>query len=233
MNSVEISAKTVEEAIEIAIKELGAQRDEVEVEVISKGKSGILGLGAEPARVRVTRIAQALDTTKVAREVIETLIRLTGVTAQVHLQAPQAKDAQGPPPTVFNLVGEDSGLLIGRRGETLGSLQFLVNLMASRRLKERVSVTVDVEEYRQRRQEALTNLALRLADRAATTGRTIALEPMPANERRLVHLALADHPRVSSQSIGYGDERKVVIIPRGRQVQERPSEERQAEPFSE
>lgn len=121
---------------------------------------------------------------------------------------------EGQLTAAFDIAGEDSGLLIGRRGDTLSSLQFLVNFMLSRKLKNRVMVNIDVEGYRERRTQALRNLAMRMADKVKASGRPITLEPMPARERRTVHVALAEHPHVMTQSVGDGESRKVVIMPR-------------------
>ena len=114
---------------------------------------------------------------------------------------------------MFDIEGDDSGLLIGRRGETLRALQFLVTFITARQLGERVSIFLDVAGYQKRRYEALNNLAQRVAQRVATTRRSITLEPMPPNERRVVHIALADDPLVSTMSTGVGNERQVVVSP--------------------
>ncbi len=114
----------------------------------------------------------------------------------------------------FDISGEDAGLLIGRRGDTLSSLQFLVNFMLSRKLKTRVMVNIDVEGYRERRTEVLKGLAVRMAERVKASGRPITLEPMPARERRIVHMTLAENTDVTTQSVGEGEGRKVVIVPR-------------------
>jgi spoIIIJ-associated protein len=115
---------------------------------------------------------------------------------------------------VLDVSGDDLGLLIGRRGQTLASLQYLVNLIVSRKLQSRASFGVDVEGYRRRREDSLKGLALRMADRVKTTGQSVTLEPMPANERRIVHLTLAGDPKVITVSIGEGEGRKVAITPR-------------------
>lgn len=123
----------------------------------------------------------------------------------------------------FDISGEDAGLLIGRRGETLSSLQFLVNFMLSRKLRTKVIVNLDVEGYRERRMEVLKGLAGRMAERVKASGRPITLEPMPARERRIVHMTLAEHPDVTTQSVGDGEGRKVVIVPRrGAESVQRP-----------
>ena len=121
-------------------------------------------------------------------------------------------DSGGP---VIDITGEDSGLLIGRRGETLRSLQFLVNLVVRKSPgNESVRVVLDIERYRERRYNSLRELALKVANTVAGTGRSVSLEPMPAAERRIIHLALSDHPRVSTESSGIGEARKVTITPK-------------------
>ncbi|MBF8268095.1 MAG: protein jag [Dehalococcoidia bacterium] len=112
----------------------------------------------------------------------------------------------------MDVEGEDSGLLIGRRGETLRALQFMVNLLVGRRVPGRV--IIDVEGYRERRYASLRTLAIRVAERVAATGRSITLEPMPSNERRVIHMALADHPGVATESEGAGDDRKITVFPK-------------------
>ena len=124
-------------------------------------------------------------------------------------------DTGGP---VIDITGEDSGLLIGRRGETLRSLQFLVNLVVRNSPdNENVRVVLDIERYRERRYNSLHELALKVATTVAGTGRSISLEPMPAAERRIIHVALSDHPRVSTESSGIGENRKVTITPKKEQ----------------
>lgn len=210
MDSLELSAKTVEEAIELALKELDAERDEVEVSVISRGRAGILGIGAELARVRVVRLAAAQSPASTAMQVLGQLLSLMHVEAVPTIRS--GGDGDNPP--VIDVQGGDAGLLIGRRGETLRALQFLVNLLLSRQLSEGGRVIIDVEQYRERRDSAIQQLALRVAERVVATGRPATLEPMPAAERRMVHLALADHPHVLTQSVGEGEERKVSIRPK-------------------
>jgi spoIIIJ-associated protein len=116
--------------------------------------------------------------------------------------------------TVLEVIGEDLGLLIGRRGETLTSLQFVLNLILAKRLKKWARVVVDVEGYRGRREQTLNGLAQRVAYRVQQSGQPVALEAMPAGERRIIHMALADNPHVLTGSVGEGDHRKVVISPR-------------------
>ena len=208
MRQIETQAKTADEAIEIALKELGAERGEVEIDVVSRGKTGILGIRSEPARVRVTVLEQAPDVVTATAEVLQSLIAMMGVDVGSRLTQVHDEDLGGP---VFEIEGDDSGLLIGRRGETLRALQFLVRFIVSRQLGDRVSLMVDVEGYQERRYASLANMAQRVARRVAGTGQPISLEPMPPNERRAIHVALADHPAVTTESTGMGDSRQVVV----------------------
>ena len=210
MREIEISARTVEEAIEIALKELDEDRSDVEVDVVSRGKSGILGIGSEPAVVRVSAIESAPDSVTVASDVIQTLIDHLDADVMLTLKQVHNDDLDGP---IFEIEGDDAGLLIGRKGETLKTLQFLVRYVVSHKLDERVNLMIDVEGYQQRRHQSLENMARRVARRVSDTGRSITLEPMPANERRIVHLALSDHPGVTTESSGFGESRQVTIEP--------------------
>ena len=151
------------------------------------------------------------EVVRVGYDVLSTLLGKMGVSADVYLRDPYDGDSEGP---VFEIEGEDSGLLIGARGDTLRALQFIVSFLVSRRLGERTNLMVDVEGYQQRRYDSVANLARRVAQRVAQSGRAIPLEPMPPNERRQVHMALADHAAVVTESEGYGDNRKVVVQPK-------------------
>jgi spoIIIJ-associated protein len=216
MESIEISAKSEEEAVDVALAELGLGRSEVEVVVVKRGRGGLFGLGSEEVRVRVTPlelVAQGEeDLGATAKVVLEKVLDLMGVPAEVALQA-RGPDDQDT--TCLDIRGDDLGILIGRRGETLSALQYLVNLVMSRRLKSRVGLVVDVEGYRQRRYESLRQLARRLADQVRSTGRSVTLEPMPAGERRIIHLELRDNPYVTTQSMGQGEGRKIAILSKG------------------
>ena len=255
MRTIETTGKTPEEAIEAALDSLGAGRDEVEIDVVSEGRGGLLGIGSEPAVVRVTLLENTDETAtedeaedevqpdalagftpfsdefdedyddyddleeeeetsevvRVGYDVLSTLLDKMGVSADVYLREPYTGDDEGP---VFEIEGDDSGLLIGTRGETLRALQFIVSFLVSRRMGERTNLMVDVEGYQQRRYDSVANLARRVAQRVAQRGRSIPLEPMPPNERRQVHMALADRDDVETESDGYGDRRKVVIHPK-------------------
>jgi spoIIIJ-associated protein len=158
----------------------------------------------------------ALGTSDVAAAVtvLENLLQLMGVEADVTPRTPEtAGDGVGMIEAVLDVEGDDLGILIGRRGQTLASLQYVLNLIVSKQIDRRVAFGVDVDSYRRRREEALVGLAKRMAARVRGTGRSVTLEPMPPNERRIVHLALAEDPAVMTVSIGEGEARKVAITP--------------------
>ena len=223
MESIEISANSEEEAVDLALAKLGLSRSEVEVVVVKKGRGGLFGLGSEEVRVRVTPLGlvsnEDVDVGGMAKEVLENLLSLVEISASVNLEPGWSCDQ-----AMFSLdiEGEDLGILIGRRGETLSSLQYMVNLIVGRRLKAGVGVVVDVAGYRQRRYESLRLLARRLADQVRSTGRSVTLEPMPAAERRIIHLELKDDPYVTTQSIGQGEARKVAILSKGNSSENLP-----------
>ncbi len=278
------TARTVEEAEELALKELGVDRNEVEVEVLNRGKAGFLGIGAELAQVRVTRIApggaagaeaevaeagagdavaeagdavaeagdavpespvppppatpdptaaegeadappvsEASAAAPVPPEVgegtaaglglaaLHNILSLSGVNVACTVRTANDPDAGGP---IIDLTGDDSGLLIGRRGQTLQSLQFVVNMIVRKEFGEGTRVVLDVERYRQRREASLRDMANKVAERVSQTGRSITLEPMSAADRRIIHISLAESEGVSTESVGFGEDRKVTIIPK-------------------
>jgi spoIIIJ-associated protein len=255
MESIEVSARTVEAAIEEALARLGKRRDEVEVKVLKEGSRGILGIGAEEARVLVTvlpampapaavppplvpaaiapapvaeekpvveeaeKVAPVTreETAEKAHEVVAHLLRGMGIGAKVavRLTEPQAtEDAETSENVIVDVTGDDLGILIGRRGETLASLQFITNLIVNKQVRPQRRIIVDVERYRLRREAALRGLAQRMAERVRYTHQPVTLEAMPPNERRIVHLALKDSPYVTTQSFGEGEARRVVISPK-------------------
>ena len=151
----------------------------------------------------------------VAVEIVEDILDILDIDAEVSSRPPVTPgDGVGMVAAVIDVTGDDLGLLIGRRGETLLAFQYVVNLMLQRRARKRVMVGIDVGGYRRRREESLRNLANRVADRVRATGQSVTLEPMPPAKRRIVHLALADSPYVMTVSIGEGEGRKVAITPR-------------------
>ncbi len=241
-NSIEVSARTVEQAIEKALEQLGLSRDEVDVEIVRQGSRGLLGLLSEEAVVRVSPRSSSLpelgleddsleegegeepageetaaNPDKVARlgiQVLQTLLQNMGLRAHVTRTDSVLNSQTGAGAVLLDVSGDDLGVLIGRRGETLRDLQFLTCLMISRDLESWPNLMVDVEHYRARRERTLTDLARRMADQVRKSGESVALEPMPANERRIVHLALRDEADVFTESIGQGERRKVTIFPK-------------------
>jgi len=224
--SVEATGKSVDEAIEKALKELGADREQVEAEVLAEGSRGILGLGRQEARVRVTltQLAGVVDEWKevapvtsgegdvaaIAAETLRNLLHHMGIEAEVNVRERPTNDLM---PVVLDVEGENLGILIGRQGETLRDLQYITCLMVSRSFQHWANVDVDVGGYKKRRQRVLTELAERMAKRVIAEGKPVTLEPMPAHERRIVHMALRDHRSVRTESIDEGARRKVVIMP--------------------
>lgn len=227
LRPVECTGKTVDEAVEHGLTELGLERHQVTIEVVSEGKSGLFGIGGEPARVRVVPLAPESgqdahaggapesgegDDVGFAKETLEAMLRLMSIDAAVEARAPETPgDGLGLSKAVFDVTGEDLGVLIGRRGSTLASLQYVMNVIVSRKFRGNAPFAVDVEGYRRRREESLQALAARMAERVRETGRSVTLEPMPPNERRIVHLALAEDPTVVTSSVGEGESRKVAI----------------------
>ena len=150
----------------------------------------------------------------VATELLQGMLDRMDVRATVQVVEYRGVLDEGQdPPLVLNIAGEDLGILIGRRAETLVALQYLTRLMVNHRVHRWVNLVVDVEGYKARREEQLVRLAERMAERVATTGRAVALEAMPPRERRIVHITLRNHPQVTTQSVGEGDQRKVTIVP--------------------
>jgi spoIIIJ-associated protein len=246
------------------LSQLGLERSQVEVEVLSEGRAGILGIRGGQARIRVRPlpgVAPARDLDELEEEdepqpnagprdaveedfddeeeeeedledeeesdeelseavdeavdILQHLLDLMGLETDVRARPPRTSgDGTGLVEAVLDVTGEDLGLLIGRRGDTLAALQYVLNLMVRRRLHSRITFGIDIEGYRRRREATLNGLARRMADRVRTTGQSLTLEPMPPAERRIVHLALADDPDVLTVSIGEGEARKVAITPR-------------------
>ena len=155
------------------------------------------------------------DIAEVAKEILEKLLDLMGVSTSVTpVSEPAAEGEEGAlPGLTLDIEGDDLGILIGRRGQTLACLQFMVRLIVGHQTKVWAPIVIDVEGYKHRRQEALQALALRMAEQVKERGVPFALEPMPAADRRIIHLALAENPEVTTQSSGEGEERKVVILP--------------------
>jgi spoIIIJ-associated protein len=264
LTSVEIQAVTVEEAVRLALEQLGLSENEVDIEVLSdagpdedaealvrvtaKGmasqpvrRSGVAprrapaprrvpgdrpsSRGAPPSGVDRPSPHRVIDPDRVdaederiAKEVVRELLTHMGITADVLAVDNPSSMPLGPddPPTIFiDILGPDLGMLIGRRGENLAQLQYIVNLIVNRRLGDWTRVIVDVEGYRTRREESLIGLAERVARQVARSKQPIVLEPMPPNERRIVHMTLRGNPDVMTESSGEGANRRVTVQPRG------------------
>ncbi len=204
MNTAEGTGRTVEEAVERALRELGLVRSDVDVEVLQEPKPALLGLGGREARVRVIGRPTAND---LCREFATTVLGFMGYPGTV-----DAVDMGGA--TTATLKGGEMSGLIGHHGRTLDSFEFLMALHVTRRLGRRVPVVLDAAGYRARREKSLLDTARQASDRAVAEGKAIALEPMEPRDRRIVHLALAEDARVRTTSEGEDETRHVVVIPR-------------------
>ena len=199
--TIEKKAKTVDEAVMLALAEIGAEKNEVEIEVVEEGSKGFLGLGGKDAVVKVTYNP---DSEKRAKDFLNKIFEITKEDVSVESQI----DGEV---LKINLSGPDMGIVIGKRGETLDALQHLTSLVVNRGDKSFLKVSIDAENYREKRNVALEELAGKLANKVMRTGRNQTLEPMNAYERRIIHSALQNHETVTTYSIGQGVNRKVVI----------------------
>jgi spoIIIJ-associated protein len=178
----------------------------------------------KPAEPKVAAVSVHLDkinekdlaAAQTGRELLLGLLERMSLRANVEIvqQSDAEADEDDERSLVLNIVGDDLGVLIGRQNETLSALEFITRLMTNQQTHSRTGFVVDVNGHRAKRAESLRKLALRMADQTVQTGRTVAMEPMPPAERRIVHLALRDHPSVMTQSVGEGDRRKVTIVPK-------------------
>ena len=249
---IEITAATVDEAIKQALEQLGAQEDDVVIEVLATPRAGVLGLGARQARVRVThrsgnvatsgvqspppaparegaprREAQAPgedaedapraerqpadleQLTREATDVLGKVLELMGERAEV-------VQSNGDPDSVeLEIKGDGSGILIGRHGQTLDALEYLVNRIVARRIRDAAPVVLETESYRARRRQQLHRMALSMGERAKRDHRPVTLDPMPPRDRRVIHLALKDDPMLTTRSSGDGFLRSIEIVPAG------------------
>ncbi|HLA24969.1 MAG TPA: RNA-binding cell elongation regulator Jag/EloR [bacterium] len=204
MKHAEGTGRTVEEATERALMQLGASHEDVDVEVLDAGTRGVLGLGARDARVRVTLREGAAAA---AHRLADRLLQVMGFATTV--RAREAADT-----VTVEVRGQDLGALIGRRGGTLEAVELLLGAMVAKETGLRSRIILDVEGYWERRSAYLEKLARQTAERVQRDGRRILLAPMPARERRVIHSLLADHPAVMTFSQGEGLERRVIVAPR-------------------
>ncbi len=224
MNSIETEGKTIEEAIRKACEALNAAKEDLDIEILANGSSGFLGLvGAKKAQIRATRkkdlapiapeaplpaapATGGADLGETAKKTLQDLLRLLGVEAEVELQ-------EEPERVLLSVKSDGSGLLIGRKGETLDALEYLVTKMVHKRAEDKKRIVIDTENYRSRREESLVHLAHRLADKAKRLGRPVTISPMNAHDRRIIHLALQEDKTLRTRSTGTGLFRRVVISP--------------------
>lgn len=241
--TLEIIAPTVEEAIAQGLAQLDLTADAVSVEVLDAGNKGLFGLGKPQVRVRLTVNgpggAEVVETEPAASKpdpkpasaqesgsqlehdplldrtesVISKLIHMMGLEAQVSAHYGDI-DREDRRFIQVDVRGNDLSVLIGRRSETLNAFQYVASLIIGKEAQQFVQLQVDVEGYRARREKQLMQMAQRMADQAAKNGRSQTLEPMPSAERRIIHIALRDHPAVTTESTGEEPHRKVVIMPK-------------------
>lgn len=201
MKTLEKSAKTIDEAIDAALAELGRSREEVTIDIVRMPSKGIFGIGAKDAIVRVS----AEDSvTAFAIDFLSNIFKKFDLDVEI-------RTSEGEEFITLDLVGKDLGILIGRRGETLDALQYLTNLTVSRHFEERSKFILDVEGYRAKREETLERLAKKLAERVKESGKNMSLEPMSPYERRIIHTVLQSDDQVRTFSEGEEPYRKVVI----------------------
>lgn len=240
IQAIDVTGPTLEEAIDKGLEQLHLTRNDVIIEIVEEGNKGVLGLGARDAVVRLTPLhvpaampapksarptaaapdeealepsaspAELEEEASVGKELLTELLKVMDIPATV---STQKSDGAGETTWTLDIQGRDLGILIGRRGETLEALQYLTRLMVNHRLQRRSNLVLDVENYKSRREMSLRKLAQRMAAQARQMKRTVTLEPMPPNERRIIHLALQDDKTVRTESVGEGDHRKVTIIP--------------------
>ena len=199
-----LSAKTVDEALQNAAKELGVSVDALEYTVLEEAKKGLFGLGATPAKVQVTYAPTAID---LAVEFVETTLKNLHIDATVTVSDTELGKK-------IDVNGANAGILIGHHGETLDSFQHLANLAANRTENKKTpipKISVDIESYRAKREETLRALARRMAHRVVKYKRSVMLEPMNPYERRIIHAELQNFAGVNTNSIGSENNRKVVI----------------------
>jgi len=206
MVSIEKAAKTAEEAVQLALAELGVSRERVQVEILEEGRALFGILGSSQVRVRVT--AQPTIGERAARLLTE-MLGCMGIAATAEVIEDDEEQA------VIDIRGTELGLLIGKHGQTLAAVQHLVGLMANKGEEQRKRIILDAEGYRERREESLRHLAIASARQARQTGEPVTLDPLLPHERRIIHTALADDPNITTHSIGEDPTRRIVIEPRG------------------
>ena len=257
MDFVEAEGDTIDAAIDSALKQLGVGRDKVTVDIISEGRKGILGFGTQKAKVRAALRKPASDlkalaipaplvskpdqdvtagpvvaveysaVTEKAKAALGEILQRMGVAATV-----EEKTAASGEEIILDIKADNSGLLIGRKGQTLEALQYLIGRIAGERQgSEGPHIVVDIENYQERRRKSLEDMALRLGEKAKRQRKTVTVDALSAADRRIIHAALEDDPWVTTKSLGQGSYRRLLIIPEGdRKKKDEAKPATQAEP---
>lgn len=208
---IEVQGKSLEDALQKAQSQLGVEKDDMEYEVIDSGSKGILGIiGAKSALIKAWK--RQVSQGAAALEFLQPIFEQLGV-------HPLCNEELRDGILWLSFSGNGMGRVIGRRGETLDALQYLTNLAVNGRREDKIRIILDVEGYRQSREETLAALAKKTADRARRTGRSVALEPMSPHERRIIHIALQNDPSVQTLSEGEEPNRRVIVAPKRKQRQ--------------
>jgi spoIIIJ-associated protein len=203
MNIIEQQGKTVDKAIEEGLKKLGVSKEKVQIEIIDKGKKGLLGLfGASPAIVKLTLIQ---DGTGIATQILSEVLRLMNIKSGI---TPQEKDGK----LILDIVTADAQFLIGKNGQTIGALQYLINIMMKKNCRSKKDVILDIAQYQTKKDDNIVQLAVDAASHVIKTRRDVVLDPMGSHERQIIHVTLQNHRKVNTKSIGDGEERKVVVF---------------------
>lgn len=205
MKTKTFTAKTVEEAVKLGLDEWNVGEDEVQIEVLEEASKGFLGFGQKDATVRLTLL---FDPVKIAEDFIQRIFKGMGIRGSIRSEFSDG-DLKVK---IEEISSEDKGILIGKRGNTLDSIQYLVGLTVNKGKEDYIRVAMDVEDYREKREETLKQLALRMAEKAKKTRRSIKLEPMNPYERRTIHSALQGVQGISTYSEGAEPYRRVVIV---------------------
>ena len=207
MEFLEFEGKTTEEAIENACDHFQVPSEELEIEILSVGSPGIFGLGGKKARIRAAvRVEPEEDLLPRAREILEQVL--------LKMREPATVSATQEEDRISLLIAtDDAGLLIGKQGQTLDALQYLVTKMLAKQTKKKVRIAIDVEAYRARHNEALTLLAQKYGEKVKRSGKSVTLNPMNPYDRRIVHMALQDDKDLKTISRGEGLYKKVIISP--------------------
>lgn len=206
MSYMEFKGKTVEEAVTAASVELGIVSSELEYEVVDKGSAGFLGLGAKPAVIKARKMEQSKNIVDKTNDYLNQLFKAMDIETEVTIDYSEENNSMN-----INLEGPEMGILIGKRGQTLDALQYLISLFVNKESENYIRVKLDTENYRARRKDTLENLAKNIAFKVKRSRRSVTLEPMNPYERRIIHSALQNDKYVATKSEGEEPYRKVVV----------------------